>query len=144
MPEENGLMPTRRQEKVARLIKEVVSDAILSHLSDPRITGLVSVTRVAVTPDMRNADVYLSVFGASDSEKDRTFEAITHARTRIQSLLAAAIQSKFCPMLRFHKDEQFQKMLETMRLIQQVAGEHQEEAGGPDEPQEPPESADDS
>jgi len=137
-------MPTRRQEKVARLIKEVVSDAILSHLSDPRITGLVSVTRVAVTADMRSADVYLSIFGASDSEKDRTFEAIAHARARIQSLLAGAIHSKFCPVLRFHKDEQFQKMLETMRLIQQVAGEHRDEAGGPDEPQEPSETADDS
>jgi len=129
-------MPTRRQEKVARLVKEVVSEAILSHLSDPRITGLVTVTRVAVTPDLRNADVYLSVFGTSDSEKERTFEAITHARARIQSLLAAAIQSKFCPTLRFHKDEQFQKMLETMRLIDQVASEHRDEGGKPDEQQD--------
>jgi len=129
-------MPTRRQEKVARLVKEVVSDAIISHLSDPRITGIVSVTRVTVTPDLRNADVYLSIFGASDCEKDRTFEAITHARARIQSLLAAAIHSKFCPVLRFHKDEQFQKMLETMRLIDQVAGEHRDEGGGPDEQQD--------
>lgn len=117
-------MPTRRQERIARLIKEVVSDAVASHLSDPRITGLISVTRVTVSPDLRNADVYLSIFGAKDSEKERTLEAMTHARARIQALLAAAMQSKFCPVLRFHKDEQFQKMLETMRLIDEVAGEH--------------------
>jgi ribosome-binding factor A len=129
-------MPTRRQEKVARLVKEVVSDAVISHLSDPRITGIVSVTRVTVTADMRNADVYVSVFGTSDSEKDRTFEAIAHARTRIQSLLASAMHSKFCPVLRFHKDEQFQKMLETMRLIEQVSSERRDESGGPNEPQE--------
>lgn len=137
-------MPTRRQEKVARLIKEVVSDAILCHLSDPRITGIVSVTRVEVTADMRNADVYVSIFGASDSEKDRTFEAITHARARIQAFLAGAMQSKFCPALRLHKDEQFHKMLEIMRLIDQVAAEHQDKAGGVDEPQEPSETLDDS
>jgi ribosome-binding factor A len=129
---------------MARLIKEVVSEAILSHLSDPRITGIVTVTRVAVTPDMRNADVYVSVYAASDSEKDRTFEAITHAKSRIQALLAGAMHSKFCPVLRFHKDEQFQKMLETMRLIQQVASEHQDKAGGPDEPETPPETDDES
>jgi len=117
-------MPTRRQERIARLIKEVVSDAVASHLSDPRITGLISVTRVTVSADLRNADVYLSIFAAKDSEKERTLEAMTHARARIQSLLAAAMQSKFCPVLRFHKDEQFQKMLETMRLIDEVAGEH--------------------
>jgi ribosome-binding factor A len=129
-------MPTRRQERVARLVKEVVSDAIVSHLSDPRITGLVSVTRVDVMPDLRSASVYLSIFGTGDSEKSRTFEAITHARARIQSLLAAAMHSKFCPVLSFHMDEQFQKMLETMRLIQQVASEHQDQGGEPDEQDE--------
>lgn len=118
------------------MIREVVSDAIVNHLSDPRIVGLVSVTRVDVSADMRNADVYLSVFRASDSEKDRTFEAITHARARIQALLAAAMQSKFCPALRFHRDEQFRKMLEIMRLIEQVASEHQDRAEGPDEQDE--------
>ena len=129
-------MPTRRQEKVARLIKEVVSEAIISHLSDPRITGLVSVTRVEVTADMRNASVYLSIFGTSDSEKSRTFEAITHARARIQSLLASAMQSKFCPVLSFHMDEQFHKMLETMRLIEQVASEHRDQGNEPDKQDE--------
>jgi ribosome-binding factor A len=128
-------MPTRRQEKVARLVKEVVSDAIVSHLSDPRIVGLVSVTRVEVSADLRSADVYLSIFRANDSEKDRTFEAITHARARIQALLAAAMQSKFCPVLRFHRDEQFQKMLETMRLIEQVASERRDQTKGPDQPE---------
>ena len=57
-------MPTRRQEKVARVIREVVSDAIANHLSDPRITGFVSVTRVEVMADMRSADVYLSIFAS--------------------------------------------------------------------------------
>jgi ribosome-binding factor A len=114
------------------VVKEVVSEAILSHLSDPRITGLVTVTRVAVSADMRNADVYLSVFAGSDSEKDRTFEAILHARARIQSLLAASLQCRFCPVLRLHRDEQFQKMLETMRLIDEVASERSQEAE-PDE-----------
>ena len=118
-------MPTRRQEKVARVIKEVVSDAIANHLSDPRITGFTSVTRVEVTPDLRSADVYLSIFAATDGARDKTFAAITHARSRIQSFLAEALESKFCPVLRLHVDEQFRKTLETMRLIDQVANERQ-------------------
>lgn len=126
-------MPTRRQEKVARVVKEAVSDAIAHHLNDPRITGFVSVTRVAVSADMRMADVYLSVFAADDSAKERTFEAITHARARIQALLAEALDSKFCPALRLHKDEQFQKTLETMRLIEEAASEYRDENTGPEE-----------
>ena len=126
-------MPTRRQEKVARVIREVVSDAIANHLNDPRITGFVSVTRVEVLADLRSADVYLSVFAADDSARDRTFEAITHARARIQSFLADALESKFCPVLRFHQDEQFRKTLEVMRLIDQVASERQNKDAGPPE-----------
>jgi ribosome-binding factor A len=116
-------MPTRRQEKVARVIREVVSDVIANHLNDPRITGFVSVTRVEVMADMRSADVYLSIFASNEAGKDKTFTAITHARTRIQSFLADALESKFCPVLRFHVDEQFRKTLDVMRLIDEVAGE---------------------
>lgn len=126
-------MPTRRQEKVARIVKEAVSDAIANHLSDPRITGFVSVTRVEMAPDLRHADVYLSIFAAGDSAKHRTFEAVSHARARIQSLLAAALESKFCPVLHFHSDEQFHKTLDTLRLIDEVASEHRDREVGPDE-----------
>lgn len=126
-------MPTRRQEKVARVIREVVSDAIANHLNDPRITGFVSVTRVEVMADMRSADVYLSIFATDQSAKEKTFAAITHARTRIQSFLADALESKFCPVLRFHEDEKFRKTLEVMKLIDQVASERQDKDADPQE-----------
>jgi len=116
-------MPTRRQEKVARVVKEAVSDAIANHLSDPRIEGFVSVTRVDLAPDLRTADVYLSVFSKNPAAQEKTFAAITHARSRIQSVLAGAMKSKFCPVLRFHKDEAFKKTLETMNLIDKAVSE---------------------
>ncbi len=112
-------MATRRQEKVARIVREAVSDAISNHLNDPRIEGLVSVTRVEVAADLRSAGVYISIFGKDQANQDRTFTAITHARSRIQSLMAYKLESKFCPVLRFYKDEKFKKALETLRLIDQ-------------------------
>jgi ribosome-binding factor A len=129
-------MPTRRQEKVARVIREVVSDVIANHLNDPRITGFISVTRVEVLADLRSADVYLSIFDATEAAKARSFEAITHARPRIQSFLAEALESKFCPILRFHEDEQFRKTLETMRLIDQVTSERQSRESEENEPKD--------
>jgi ribosome-binding factor A len=127
-------MPTRRQEKAARVVKEAVSNAIANHLSDPRIEGFVSVTRVDMTADLRIADVYLSIFGKDDASQKKTFEAITHAKSRIQSLLAEEMQSKFCPVLRFQMDEQFKKTLEIIKLIDQTASER-EKKGSVDEKQ---------
>jgi len=113
-------MPTRRQEKVARVVKEAVSDAITNHLNDPRIEGFVSVTRVDMAADLRNADVYLSIFGKDDAAQNRTFAAISHAKSRIQSLVAGKLRSKFCPVLRLYRDEKFKKTLETMKLINEA------------------------
>jgi ribosome-binding factor A len=116
-------MATRRQEKVARIVKEGVSDAISSRLKDPRITGFVSITRVEMAADLRSAEVYLSIFGGDESAQKRTFLAIMHARPKIQSLLGGKIRSKFCPVLHFHMDEKFKKTLETMNLIDQAVKE---------------------
>lgn len=135
------IMATRRQEKVARVIKEVVSDVVANHLSDPRIEGFVSVTKVDVAVDLHSADVYLSIFGSGpvlrgdykqeahqeNAAQNRTFSAIVHAKSRIQSFLASRLQCKFCPVLHFHRDEQFKKTLETMKLIDQAVSELKEE-----------------
>jgi ribosome-binding factor A len=119
-------MPTRRQEKVARVVKEAVSDAIANHLNDPRIEGFVSVTRVDMSADLRNAEVYLSIFGKNKAAENKTFSAISHARSRIQSLLAHKMRSKFCPILRLCRDETFKKTMETLKLIEETAGEQKE------------------
>ena len=113
-------MTTRRQEKVARIIKESVSDCITNHLSDPRIEGLISVTKVDISPDLRNVDVFISVFGKDEAAQNKTFTAIVHATKRIQSFMAHNLQSKFCPVLHLKNDENFKKTLETLNLIDQA------------------------
>jgi ribosome-binding factor A len=116
-------MPSRRQDKVARVVKEAVSDAIANHLSDPRIESFVSVTRVDVSADLRIANVYLSLFGGTEAAQNKTFAAITHARKRIQMLLGERLQGRFCPVLNIRIDDKFKKALETMRIIDDLAGE---------------------
>jgi ribosome-binding factor A len=116
-------MPTRRQEKVARVVREAVSDAIANHLSDPRIDGLVSVTRVEMAADLKTAEVYLSILSPSDSAKNNTLAAILHARKRIQALVAERITGKFCPVLHLKMDEQYHKTMETMKLLDQISSE---------------------
>ena len=114
-------MATRRQEKVARIVKEAVSNAITQHLNDPRIEGLISITKVEMAADLRSANVYISILGKNEAAQNKTFSAITHAKSRIQSLLSGEMQSKFCPVLHFHKDDKFKKTLETIKLIEKVA-----------------------
>ena len=117
--------PSRRQEKVARVVMQSVMEAIRC-LADPRIEGIVSVTHVDMSSDLRNADVYLSIYTDRPGAQRKTFEAIVHATRHIQTHVADVVRSKFCPVLKFHQDDKFKKTLEIMNLIDQAASEYQD------------------
>ena len=120
-------MPSRRQEKIAQVVKQAVSHAIQHDLNDPRIEGLVSVTVVEMAADLRSAEVYLSVLGRSPGAENATYAALQGARRRIQAVVAKAVNGKFCPVIQLHKDEKFKKTLETMNLIDQAASEYRDD-----------------
>jgi ribosome-binding factor A len=119
-------MPSRRQEKVARVVKESVSDTITNRLSDPRIEGFISVTEVDVSPDLRNAEVFLSIMAPNDTARRKAFAAIEHATKYIQARLSRRMTSKFCPHLHFHEDNKLKNTLETLRIIDEAAKELKE------------------
>ena len=118
--------PSRRQEKVARVIRESVSDTISNRLSDPRILGIVSVTEVDISPDLKNADVSLSIMAADEKQAKKTLLAIQHASRHIQARLGRKMTSKFCPRLHFIEDTKFRKTLDTLRLIDEATKEFKE------------------
>lgn len=135
---ENG-MATRRLERIARVIRESVSSTLLTRLSDPRIQGLVTVTEVDVTADLRQATVYLSVSGVDEAAQKVTMTAIRHASGVFQAVLARTLVCRYVPHLRFEVDRKFHATLETLRLIEEVRRER-EEAGDPDALEEMEES----
>lgn len=129
-------MATRRQEKVARVVKEAASDAIANHLSDPRIEGFVSVTRVEMSPNLRDAEIFLSIFGKDETAQKKTFKGIEHARTHVQRLVASKMKSKFSPVLHFHIDDQLKKTMETMKVINEATRKRDKKESVDEEPEE--------
>lgn len=119
-------MTSRRQHKIARVIKESVSKTVLTGLSDPRINGLISVTEVDVSPDMKNATVYLSILTPDNRGQDTVFEAIRHAAGHIQHQLGNDLTGRCCPQLQFKQDQKVKKTLETLRLIEEAEHEYSE------------------
>jgi ribosome-binding factor A len=116
-----------RQEKMARVVREAVSDIINNHLQDPRIEGFISITEVKIEPDLKKADVFLSIMGKTPAKQQLAFTAIQHATGHIQALIGDYVKSKFCPHLSFHIDDRLKKTMETLRLIDEVSKEFSEE-----------------
>ena len=113
-------MPSRRQEKIARVIKEAISDIISNRLSDPRIEGFISVTGVDTSPDLKNATVYISVLASDEKAEARTFEAIIHAKGFIQTEVGRRMTTKYYPKLTIELDTKLKKTMETLKLIDQA------------------------
>jgi ribosome-binding factor A len=138
-------MPSHRSQRMAEAIREVVATAILFEVADPRVHS-VTVLRVEITGDLRQAKVYVSIMG-TESERRRALEGLNHAAGFIQARVAARLQTRFTPVLSFKLDDSVRKSVELGRLIDEaVASDRKGDAASP--PDEPlsspaPESADD-
>ncbi len=119
-------MGSRRIERMSKLIMRSVSDVIMNQLNDPRIEGVISVTRVDLAPDMKKADVYLSIMTGSAKKDMNVLHAINHASSHISALVAKDVTARVSPKLSFQVDKVYKKTLETLKLIEQVSDEIKE------------------
>jgi ribosome-binding factor A len=94
---------SRRTERVAEEIRETVAGVIGRGLKDPRI-GFVTVTRVALTPDLRIAHVNVGVLG-DRAQRDQTMIGLRQAAGFIRRELGQRVRMRHTPELVFHYDE---------------------------------------
>jgi ribosome-binding factor A len=92
----------KRSDKVADLIRKEVSDLLMTSVKDPRI-GFVTVTRVAVSDDCRQAKVYFSVMGTAE-EQQRTIQGLESATGFVRKELGRRISLRYTPEIVFQFD----------------------------------------
>lgn len=111
-------MPSRRSQKVAEAIREVVSMAILAELKDPRVRD-VTVTYVEVSGDLRYAKVHVSVMG-DETHQNLTLAGLRSAAGFLQAKCAQRIDTRFTPRLQFVLDQGVKKSIEIARILSEV------------------------
>lgn len=120
----------RRADRVAAAIREEVASFLSTDLKDPRVVGLVTVTGVDVTRDLRHANVYVSVMG-TDAERAATFEGLESVAAHLRSRIGRALRLRLAPEIVFKPDESIARAARIETLLAQV-----KEAQRPD-PQDP-------
>src|SRR5881628_3095477 len=111
---------TERMRRVNESVRQVLAEAMLE-LKDPRI-GLVTVTGVDTSPDLRHATVYVSVLG---SEKKRTasMRGLDAAHGLLQARLGRELRMKRTPQLTFEYDPSVERGVRMTQLIDELAPE---------------------
>jgi len=115
---------SRRIERVNELLREEISD-VLREVHDPRIAGLVTITHVDVSPDLRHASAFVSVLG-TDEEGASTMKALDHARQFVRRELGRRVKLKYTPDIDFRRDrslEEGQAVTDLMRKTAEERGE---------------------
>jgi ribosome-binding factor A len=123
------MMDFSRNERIAEEIKKVISQIISNDLKDPRIDGLISVTKVDVTKDLRHATIYISLYG-DKKKKDTTFEVINNAKGYIRRELASKIRIKYIPEISFKMDKSIEYAIHINKLLEEVNNQDQGEKEG--------------
>ncbi|MBI1878904.1 MAG: 30S ribosome-binding factor RbfA, partial [Chloroflexi bacterium] len=95
-------MASRRQRQVGELLHEEISRIIQHETKDPRL-GFVTVTGVEVSPDLRQARVYITVLG-DNTEVKNTLTGLTSAASYFRRLLGQSLSLRYVPELNFKLD----------------------------------------
>lgn len=120
--------------RVNESVRAVVAEGV-RELKDPRI-GLVTVTGVRVTPDLREATVYVSVLG-SEKKRKASLAGLSSAHGVLQSRISRELTLKRTPALSFEYDESVERGVRMGALIDEAVEalpeRTDEEEGGDDE-----------
>lgn len=107
-----------RINRIDEEYKKELSNIIDRELKDPNITGLISVTKVKVTTDLKYAKVYVSIMG-SKNLKD-TMKGLKNASGYIRTELAKRINLRNTPEITFEIDDSIEYGAKIDNILKEI------------------------
>ena len=100
-------------------MREEIATFLANDVKDPRILGLVTVTAVDITRDLRHARVFVSVLG-SESQRSATFEGLSNVATHLRGRVGRALRLRVAPEIEFRNDDSVAHAAHIEQLLAQV------------------------
>jgi ribosome-binding factor A len=107
-----------RTERVASLIKEEIGAILIREYNDPSL-GLTTVTEVRVSPDLRIARVFFSIFGAP-GVREKTMRFLETERSHMRGLVGSRLRLRFVPDLEFRLDTTLDRVDRINALLKEI------------------------
>ena len=108
---------TERTARLDELLREEISEVIRRDLDDPRI-GFLTITNVEVAPDLRHANVWVSVIGSAD-EKRQSLRALSRAMPFVRQRLGK-LRLKRIPDLHVKEDETAARGTRLLQILDEL------------------------
>ena len=109
-------MATNRIARISGEYMKALSE-VMRTLKDPRIRGLVSITRCDVTGDLRYANVFISVLGASEAEKKDVLKGLKSASGYLRREVSRKIELRASPEPIFKLDDSIKRGTDLLAVL---------------------------
>lgn len=119
-----------RTEKVASIVKEEIG-IIFQRNFDMKEYGFITVTEVRMTPDLKIAKVYVSIFGDAD-QKQKTLGRLEAQKAFVRQTLGRNIRLKFTPAIVFYLDETMDNAMNLERIFKKIHKDEDQRSGDTD------------
>lgn len=130
------MKPYARAERVSTKIQAAITDLLSKKMQDPRVE-MATISAVKMSPDLRVADVYITVFG--DKKRIReTLNGFKKSKGFIKKRIAPKLGLKYMPDLRFVHDKSFDRAARLDALIEAAPKGDDREEDGMEEPSSSP------
>ena len=106
-----------RTDRIAEEIRKVISEMIQNELKDPRVKGLISVTKVLLTKDLKFCKIYISVMGA---DKEEVLQGIKSGAGYMRKELGSRVQIRILPELQFVIDDSIEYGAHIDKVIRDI------------------------
>lgn len=108
--------------RIGRINEEIQRElaSLIPNVKDPRVTGMISVTAVETTPDLRYAKAYISVLDKENGE--RVLKGLRSASGWLRRELGSALKLRYTPELVFQLDDSIDKGAHILELLRSVEG----------------------
>ncbi len=109
---------TLRMERVASAIKEEIGAYVAREYRDPAM-GLITVTDVQVSADLRIAKIYVSIMGSAEV-KAATMRMLEDRKKELRSIVGSQVRLKFTPEIHLYLDETLDRVATIEKLLRQI------------------------
>lgn len=125
----------RRKKQIESILLRAIQERMARGVADPRVRGLVTVTRAEVTNDLKSCKVFVTVLPAEHAEL--TMHGLRAASKKLRRDVADKISLREMPVLDFRYDEGLKQQMEVMSLLTKDKIERGEPLDGKDTASEP-------
>ncbi|MBR3864834.1 MAG: 30S ribosome-binding factor RbfA [Clostridia bacterium] len=97
-------MKEKREKRLNSEFKKEIYELLTTKVKDVRLTEMFSITSVNVTPDLKQAKVYISILSFNEDRKNATFEAIKASAGFIRREISSRMHIRTVPEFTFLLD----------------------------------------